>query len=305
MARRRRNRAAVAVLAWIFLWLPSQAQGESSGLFNWLFADLNLLSVEQEAEISQQLARDLESKQPILRDREIEGYHLGPRGAAGRGIAATGIFAIASSSSSTARSMRSGIGGGRIYVNAGLLAAVDTEGQVAAVLAHEIGHQVRRHVAKQMSRQAVFENLARVAVGSHASQWINLAAGLGVTTGQLYFGREAEREADSVMVDLLPRAGYDPREALAMFASSVPSRGAIPAPSRPSSPCSSTDGRAERGGPSSDCAPETPRQSDSGFSAFPRGSPPHSLRSFRALMSAAASSAAPAKALLMLLRGLS
>jgi predicted Zn-dependent protease len=64
----------------------------------------------------------------------------------------------------------------------------------------------------------VFENLARVAVGSHASQWINLAAGLGVTTGQLYFGREAEREADSVMVDLLPRAGYDPREALAIFA---------------------------------------------------------------------------------------
>lgn len=98
------------------------------------------------------------------------------------------------------------------------MAAADSEGQVAAVLAHEIGHQVRRDVAKQMSRQAVFENLARAAVGSHASQWINLAAGLGVTTGQLYFGREAEREADSVMVDLLPRAGYDPREALAMFA---------------------------------------------------------------------------------------
>jgi predicted Zn-dependent protease len=217
MARRRRNRAAVAVLAWILLCVPSHAQGESSGLFDWLFADLNLLSVEQEAEISQQLARDLESKQPILRDSEIEGYisDLGERlvGVLRRPDFRYRFLVVFD------RTVNAfGIGGGRIYVNAGLLAAADTEGQVAAVLAHEIGHQVRRHVAKQMSRQAVFENLARVAVGSHASQWINLAAGLGVTTGQLYFGREAEREADSVMVDLLPRAGYDPREALAMFA---------------------------------------------------------------------------------------
>jgi predicted Zn-dependent protease len=57
-----------------------------------------------------------------------------------------------------------------------------------------------------------------LAVGPNASQWIDLAASLGVTTGQAYFGREAEREADSVMVSLLPAAGYDPREALAMFA---------------------------------------------------------------------------------------
>jgi beta-barrel assembly-enhancing protease len=214
---RRRNRAAVAVLACVLLWIPPPARGDASGLFNWLFSDLNLVSVEQEAEISRELARDVESKQPIVRDREIEEYvsDLGERLVAVlRRPDFRYRFLVVGDRTVNAF----GIGGGHIYANAGLLAAADTEGQVAAVLAHEIGHQARRHVAKQMSRQAVFEGLARVAVGPHASQWINLATGLGVTSGQLYFGREAEREADSVMVDLLPRAGYDPREALAIFA---------------------------------------------------------------------------------------
>ena len=80
------------------------------------------------------------------------------------------------------------------------------------------GRPQTREDAKQISRQTVFDSLARVAVGSNSSQWTNLATGLGITTGQLYFGREAEREADAVMVELMPRAGYDPREAIAIFA---------------------------------------------------------------------------------------
>jgi predicted Zn-dependent protease len=205
------------VTLFVLLATRFQAAADSSGLFGWLFSDLNLVSVEQEAQISQQLAGEVESNQRMVRDPVIEAYvqDFGERlvTAAGRSpfhyrfhvVADRGVNAF-------------GIGGGRIYVNAGLLAEADREGEVAAVLAHEIGHQVRRHVAKQISRQAVFDNIARVAVGSNASQWINLATGLGITTGQLYFGREAEREADAVMVELMPRAGYDPREAIAFFA---------------------------------------------------------------------------------------
>jgi predicted Zn-dependent protease len=209
--------AATVVLAWTLLCFPRCAGSDVSEIFDWLFSDLNLVSIEEEAEISQHLARDIESKQPMVHDPEVEQYvtDLGERLV--RVIRRPDFryrFLVARDRTVNAF----GIGGGRIYVNAGLLAAAETEGQLAAVLAHEIGHQVRRHVAKQISRQAVFDNLARAAIGSHASEWINLAAGLGITTGQLYFGREAEREADSVMVDLLPRAGYDPREALAMFA---------------------------------------------------------------------------------------
>jgi predicted Zn-dependent protease len=196
---------------------PFRAAGDSSGLLGWLFSDLNLVSVEQEAQISQQLAGEVESKQRVVRDPVIDAYvqDLGDRlvAAAGRSPFHYRFHVVAD------RAVNAfGIGGGRIYVNAGLLAEADREGEVAAVLAHEIGHQARRHVAKQISRQAVFDNIARVAVGSDASQWTNLAAGLGISTGQLYFGREAEREADGVMAELMPRAGYDPREAIAIFA---------------------------------------------------------------------------------------
>jgi predicted Zn-dependent protease len=206
---------AVMTLASALSWPP--AAPAADGLLGSLFSDLNLVSVQQEAEISQQLARDIESKTPIVRDREIEDFvqDVGTRlvGALRRPDFRYQFRVVAD------RAVNAfGIGGGRIYVNAGLLAAADTEGQLAAVLAHEIGHQVRRHVAKQISRQAVFENLARFAIGSNASQWVNLAASLGMTTGQAYFGRAAEREADRVMVDLMPAAGYDPREALGMFA---------------------------------------------------------------------------------------
>jgi predicted Zn-dependent protease len=214
---RSQTRLATAVTLFVLLAAPPPpARADASDWLGGLFSDLNLLSVQQEDEIAQQLAGEVESKQRIVRDPEIGDYvqDLGQRlvGAIGRPqfryrfrvVADRGVNAF-------------GIGGGRIYVNAGLIAAADREGEVAAVLAHEIGHQRRRHVAKQISRQAVFDNLARVAIGSNASQWINLAAGLGITTGQLYFGREAEREADAVMVDLMPRAGYDPREALAIF----------------------------------------------------------------------------------------
>jgi len=209
-------RVIAAAMVAAFLVLRSVPAPAADGLFGSLFSDLNLVSAQQEAEISQQLAREIESKQRMMRDPEVEGYvqDLGNRlvGALRQPVFRYQFRVVAD------RAVNAfGIGGGRIYVNAGLLAVADSEGQVAAVLAHEIGHQVRRHVAKQISRQAVFENLARAAIGSNASQWINLAASLGVTTGQLYFGREAERDADRVMVDLMPAAGYDPREALAMF----------------------------------------------------------------------------------------
>jgi predicted Zn-dependent protease len=218
MLRSNRNVPALAFLiAWLVALAPSLAGAEASGLFGWLFSDLNLVSVEQEAELSGRLAREVESQQRMVRSGPLADYvsDLGERLA---GVVRRPDFPYRFRVVADRQVNAFGIGGGRIYVNAGILAVADTEGQVAAVIAHEIGHQVRRHVAKQISRQAVFENLARAAVGSNASRWINLAAGLGVTTGQLYFGREAERDADSVMVELLPRAGYDPREALAMFA---------------------------------------------------------------------------------------
>jgi beta-barrel assembly-enhancing protease len=179
-------------------------------------ANVNFMSVEQERQVGEQFAKDVESKQRVVTDGEIGGYvqQVGQRLVGSLTEPEfTYRFRVVEDPSVNAFN----IGGGYVYVHSGLLAAAGTEGQVASVLAHEIGHQVRRHVAKTISRQQLFQTLTAVAVGPNSSQWIQLGASLGLTSGQLYFGREAEREADKVMVGLMTRAGWDPREALGMF----------------------------------------------------------------------------------------
>jgi predicted Zn-dependent protease len=179
-------------------------------------ANVNFLSVEQEREATAQFVREVESKQQVTRDPEVASYVSD----LGRRLVATlsnpefpYTFRVIDDPDVNAFN----IGGGFIYVHSGLIKTAGSEGQLASVMAHEMGHQIHRHVAKMISRDQLFQTLAQAAVGANASQWVQLGAGLGITTGQLYFGREAERQADSEMVPITVRARYDPREALAMF----------------------------------------------------------------------------------------
>lgn len=213
MISRRRLLASVISLA-VFAAQP--AAGGVFDQFLGFFSDVNVVSVEQEAAFAKEASREVEKKQRIVRDESVAGYvqRLG-----GRLEQAVGErpfryrFRVVDDPSVNAFN----IGGGYVYVHTGLLAAAGSEGEVASVIAHEMGHQIERHVAKMISRDAMFRTVAGVALGQQAGGLSQLAAGLGITTGQLYFGREAEREADRRMVDVLVRAGYDPREALEMF----------------------------------------------------------------------------------------
>ena len=179
-------------------------------------ANLNIVSIEQERQLTDEFVREVESKQRVVSDSVIAEYVSTLGGRLAATVAKPDLpFVFRVLEDPTVNAFN--IGGGHIYVHTGLLKTAETEGQVASVLAHEMGHQIHRHVAKMISRQQLFQTLATVAVGQNASQWVQLAASLGLTTGQLYFGREAERQADSEMVPIMIRAQYDPRQALAMF----------------------------------------------------------------------------------------
>lgn len=179
-----------------------------------LLGGVNLVGVEQEAEIAATFAKEVESKKRLVRDAAVQRLvnRVGGNLARGRRIEFPWRIKVVEDAEVNAFN----IGGGYVYVNTGLIRAARSEGELAAVIAHEMGHQAKRHVAKTISRQHLFSSLASLAAGG-SSQWLQLAAGLGVTTGQLHFGREAEREADRVMIDLMAAGGYDPREALALF----------------------------------------------------------------------------------------
>lgn len=100
--------------------------------------------------------------------------------------------------------------GGQIFITVGLLKRLDSEGQVAGVLGHEIGHVVARHSAEQMAKQNLTQGLvgaAAVAGGDYTSAQYAQMIGNMVN---LKYGRGDELEADELGVRFMSQAGYNP-----------------------------------------------------------------------------------------------
>jgi predicted Zn-dependent protease len=109
--------------------------------------------------------------------------------------------------------------GGYVYVNRGLLTFMNSEAELAAVLAHEIGHITARHAVQQQARGTLARGAATlggfvtaVATGSgYVGSQISEVASIWAQTGLSGFGREHELEADSLGAEYLVSAGYDPQ----------------------------------------------------------------------------------------------
>jgi beta-barrel assembly-enhancing protease len=108
--------------------------------------------------------------------------------------------------------------GGQIFITRALYDKLQTEGELAGVLGHEIGHVVGRHSAEHIAKAKLTEGLTGAAViaaydpnnPSSASR-----AQIAILVGQLInlkFGRDDELESDYLGVCFLNDAGYDPAE---------------------------------------------------------------------------------------------
>jgi predicted Zn-dependent protease len=105
--------------------------------------------------------------------------------------------------------------GGYVGVHEGMFDVVEDDAQLAAVMAHEIGHVAARHHAERLSRQALVETgIAALAGDSGAAGLLAAGATLGLV---LPFSREQESEADAIGLRYMAEAGYDPRAALAFW----------------------------------------------------------------------------------------
>jgi predicted Zn-dependent protease len=107
--------------------------------------------------------------------------------------------------------------GGQVFITHGLLRHLESRGQLAGVLGHEIGHVLARHSAEQMAKARLTQGLG--AAGTIAvtdpndpGTYRNGAIAQMVTQlVSLRFSRQDELEADQLGVRLLSEAGYDPR----------------------------------------------------------------------------------------------
>ncbi|PVZ20578.1 MULTISPECIES: M48 family metalloprotease [unclassified Pseudomonas] len=117
--------------------------------------------------------------------------------------------------------------GGIIGVNGGLFLGAETEGQYAAVLAHELGHLSQRHFARGVEAQQHMQIplmaglLAGVVMAAAGAGDAGMATIFGTQAAaiqnQLGFSRQNEAEADRAGILTLERAGYDPRNMPNMF----------------------------------------------------------------------------------------
>lgn len=108
--------------------------------------------------------------------------------------------------------------GGPIFITTGLLNGLETEAQLAGVLAHEIGHVVARHAAEQIAKAQLTEGLTGAAAvaaydpenPNSSQQTAALTALIGEVVNMKY-GRDDELESDRLGVRFMANAGYDPR----------------------------------------------------------------------------------------------
>ncbi len=104
--------------------------------------------------------------------------------------------------------------GGYIYVTRGILAYLNSEAELAAVLGHEIGHVTARHSVRQHSAQTISGIASAVLAAGTGIRGIGDAADLLGTTLVRGYGREHELEADRLGAVYLARTGYEPEAML-------------------------------------------------------------------------------------------
>ncbi len=108
--------------------------------------------------------------------------------------------------------------GGKIAVNRGLLVELESEAELAAVIAHEIVHAAARHGAKTMERGLVLQGAVLAAgIAAEGKKYADYMVGgarLAATLIHSRYGRNAELEADHYGMIYMSRAGYDPMAAV-------------------------------------------------------------------------------------------
>jgi predicted Zn-dependent protease len=170
---------------------------------------LSLISREQEIQIGQQGAQEVEQTIGLVDDAQAQRYVA----AVGKKLAAHSeepnlpwSFGLIDDPTPNAFALP----GGKIFVTRGLFVHMGNEAQLASVLGHEIGHVTARHSAEQLSKAQLAQ--AGLGIGSvflgGAGGVVPLAAA-GMQVLFLKFGRNDEYQADELGVRYASRGGYD------------------------------------------------------------------------------------------------
>lgn len=171
-----------------------------------------LLPLSEEVQLGKQIAADVNKQEKILNDQEVQAYvrSVGKRIADASGDKRKGIQYTFTVIDQPDVINAFALPGGHIYVYSGLILAARTEAELASVLGHEVGHVTGRHAAQSLGTAYGLEALSAVALGEKPGTITQIAAGIAAQGYMSRHSRDAEREADSLGLQYLIKAGYDP-----------------------------------------------------------------------------------------------
>jgi len=177
------------------------------------------VSQQQEVQMGQEYAQQINAQLPIIQDPELNRYINVLGDSIARLTRRRDLdwhFFIVDAQEVNAFA----VPGGFVYVNRGLVERADQMDELAGVLGHEIGHVLRRHTIKQMQKAQganIGVTLACVLTSICNSQVAGAA--INIAGGAVFarFSRQDEAEADAEGFDNVVRAGISPVGMVTMF----------------------------------------------------------------------------------------
>jgi len=167
---------------------------------------VNLYSLQKEHDLGKSMASAIDRTTRLVTDPEINGYinQVGQKIA--RFSDAEVPFTIKVIDSAELRVFA--LPGGFLYVDKGLIMELDSEAQLAGLMAHEIAHVAARHATRLATRKYAW-SMFTVPLGYISGPALIGTRQIGPLT-QKKFSRDAEFEADLLGMEYQYAAGYDP-----------------------------------------------------------------------------------------------
>ena len=107
--------------------------------------------------------------------------------------------------------------GGPTFITEALYKQIETEGQLAGVMGHEIGHVIHRHGAERMAKQQLQQGLTGAAVMASGDYTAGRVAQMVGNFVMMSYGRDDELQCDREGIILMAEAGYDPRSIIGVM----------------------------------------------------------------------------------------
>ncbi len=207
-----------ALISLLLLNVAVAAQGPTQ-----IKPGFNLFTKQQDVQLGQEAAAKIRQQSVIVHDPTLTAYvnAVGKRLAASQEARDSGFtftFEVVADPAINAFALP----GGPMFINTGLLKAVDNEAQLAGVMGHEMSHVILRHGTNQASKAKLLQLPLELAAqitdnNSLVGELAQLGIGLGADSVLLKFSRTDESQADLMGTHLMAEAGYNPAQLAKFF----------------------------------------------------------------------------------------